>query len=281
VGDYIEFKDGTNPSLIDQEASSQFHHYFSQYGDNIFYRKNISDINLFYHSLYFMVVWMKLFKRETWLKNEIQAPVGLSMGEDFMTVKKMILLNSSIATVDAILIYYRKRKNSSTTLRSEKAFGIFKSFNFTRQMYADIGVDHIENSYMHAAYLDWFYTHMLKFTPFTKMYVFYKNIKECREYFLTNNIDRSLLGKRRIAAIKATSLPSLFGFVIYLILMSNTYNSFKVLAVQLLTFFGKTLPSPIHEKTNSLLTKLANHLQHKPAIYTVLQKVIYHLQKKV
>ena len=280
VGDYIEFKDGTRPSLIDQKASNEFHRYFSQYGDKMFYRRDISGNNFFYHSLYFMVVWMKLFKRETWLENEIKAPVGLTMGEDFMTVKKMLLLHSSIATVDAVLIYYRKRENSSTTLRSEKAFGIFESFDFTRRMYEEIGMDRVETSYMHAAYLDWFYAHLTRFTPFTKMYEFYKNIKESRKYFLINSLDQSLLGRRRIAAIKATSLPGLFGFGAYLILMSNTHNFFKVLAVQSITLVGRLLPNPIHKKINSLLIKIANHLQHKPASHRALQKVIYHFQRK-
>lgn len=280
VGDYIEFKDGGNPSSMQQGASRDFQRYFSQYGDDIFYRKNITDNNFFYHSLYFMVVWMKLFKRETWLKNGIKAPVGLTMGEDFMTVKKMLLLNSSIATVDAILIYYRKRENSATTLRSDKAFGIFESFNFTRRMYKDIGIDRIEVSYMHAAYLDWFYTHLIRFSPLKNMYEFYKKIKESRKYFLTDNIDQSLLGERRIAAIKATSLPGLIGFSVYVILMSNGHNFFKVLAVQCISLVGGLLPGPIHKKINGLLLRLASRLRHSPTIDRGMQKIIYHFQKK-
>lgn len=280
VGDYIPFKDGRQPTLSPHSAGAEFHHAFSKYGQDIFYRTDITDQRFFYHGLYFMVVWMKLFKRATWLQNEIKAPAGLSMGEDFMTVKKMCFLQSKICTVDAVLIYYRKRANSSTTLRSEKAFGIFTSFQYTRSMYQEMLLSSYETSLMYAAYMDWFYSHLIQFTPYSSMYRFYQIIKKTRFEFFDSKIDHSVLGWKRSMAMRATCLPSVLGFAAYLILMWDMKGTVKLVIVKTILFSGKILPAPLHRQVLRYLVWLQLRLDHKPLMQKIMRKVIFHFQKK-
>jgi len=278
VGDYIEFKDGSDPNLIDRHASELFHRHFSQY-NQLFYRNDITDLRFFYHGLYFMVVWMKLFKRDTWLKNSIKAPVGLTMGEDFMTVKKMLFLNSSVTALDSVLVYYRKRPNSSTTLRSEKAFDIFASFNFTRDMYRELSLDEIEIANMHAAYLDWFYTHLIKFTPYSKMYQFYKEICRYRDVFLSNDARLGALGTSHVVAFKATVLPGPLGFTAWLIILGSK-DLVKVVIIWCVKLFSLLLPKLLHGKFEAFLIRIADQFKNRRSLQNFALQLHHHFKRQ-
>lgn len=281
IGDYIQFKDGDVLELRNQSAGYNFHQKFSCFGDGVFYRDDIKDEEFFYHSLYFMVIWMKLFKRETWIQHRIKAPVGLTMGEDFMTVKKICLLGGRICTVDATLVYYRKRAGSATTLRSDKAFDIFKSFEFTRKLYSEMGLSTHEKSLLYAAYLDWFCTHLIRFTPYSSMVRFYKYIKKERVLFFCGDLDKDIIGNRRALLLTILSLPSLIGFPLFLISMSQMLNVLKATGVSFISFLGRVLPNSLCNFLVDLLKILdKRRVDDLASSKKIVNKIIFHLQKK-
>lgn len=175
VGDFNVFEDGQTPPAYHANAGEYFKSVFADYPVT-FIRANIDD-DLFYNSLYFMVVWMKLFKRETWIASDIHAPAGMTMGEDFTTVKKMAFKSKRIAIVDTVIVNYRKRKGSATTKRSLKAYGIFQSYPLAVKMYKEMNVEEYEMSYLHKCYMHWYLNHLFNFTPLLDFNNFYKKIR--------------------------------------------------------------------------------------------------------
>ncbi|MDW6002192.1 glycosyltransferase family 2 protein [Vibrio mangrovi] len=276
IGDYVQFKDGDICNPKPSKAGYAFHEDFSGLEDRIFVRDDITNDNFFYNSLYFMVVWMKLFKRKSWIDFNIKAPEGLTMGEDFMTVKKMMFLSKRIITVDAVLVYYRRREGSATTLRSEKAFGIFDSYFFTRNLYKELGLSDHENTLMHAAYLDWFYAHLLKFTPLNLSLNFFKRIQETVNEFNFNELDTNLIGRKRLMSIKLLNFPEIIGLPIYVVInifSSKIHNRFILL---ILLFVKNHMPKYIFDKLISGINNILESGRLKK-IHPILKKIMFHL----
>ncbi len=163
VGDYIGFDDDQAIAPIPAKAGSSFQSIFSSLPD-VFDREDIDD-NVFYYSLYFMIIWLKLFRRDVWVKHKIRAPDGLKMGEDNIPVRKYCFLCSKISAVNSVLVYYRKRSGSSTTKRTRRSLDIFDSFTTSVKMYDEVSAGKSEKSLLLNAYINYFDQHLLHYTP--------------------------------------------------------------------------------------------------------------------
>lgn len=273
VGDLIIFPDGTLNKFLNRRASAEFHSVFGKM-PKVFSRSDIDD-DIFYHSLYFMVVWMKLFRASSWKQWQIEAPVGISMGEDFMTVKKMCFLSARIAAVNDTLIYYRKRKNSSTTKRSVKAYGIFESYQFTSKLYSDLNLSIEETSLMHRSYLRWFATHLLHFTPYLNWYDFYLHVADSVIHWDWSKIDRQKFDPREIEVINSLKSRNALGFLAFV--AKNASIKMRIYRAKLKCFHLICLCIP-----KKILIGTINVLSHKehPAPLKLRKHLILELEKK-
>lgn len=277
IGDYVRFIDGQAVQLQDKVASSRFKIYFNSLYDKVFTRQDIND-EIFYCSLYFCSMSLKLYRRKFWIQYRIRSPEGLTMAEDFIPVWKMCLLSKKICVVDIILLYYRKRLGSATTLRSEKAFDIFTSFMTAKKLYHEMSVSKYENSLMHKWFLQAFQTHMFNYTPYLKFFKFYKTMLKIIKYFDNQVLSSHVIGYSQLIVLKIFKYPVIIGFPLYLFYISMQIF-IKRSVVIFLQLLGQILPKFI-------LVSLLEFLQQKnqkikfSKYSNILNKVIYYLQRK-
>lgn len=275
IGDYSPFLDGERSEWGNKAASDEFSEKFKNL-PRLFGRSDIEDHLFFYHSLYFMVVWMKLFRTSVWKSHEIAAPVGISMGEDFMTVKKMFFLTNKTSITPHTLIYYRKRPGSSTTLRSRKALGIFTSYQYTAKMYQDMNLSNKENVLMHQAYLAWFFFHMIKFTPLRFCLEFYQETCRCVSNWQIDDLGEDSFKPSEKMAITLLKKNSILYFPLYVLVMLRVDNMAKAAIVMALQFMNRALPKSITVRLAGLVDQMAKRT-HSPGLKSLLQKSKLHL----
>ena len=272
IGDYIPFDDGKTPVKKYSKSLEKFSQHFSEMPE-VFSRNDIKDDNFFYHSLYFMVVWMKLFKRKTWQENNIHAPSGLSMGEDMIAVKHMCFVVGRMAIVKAPLIYYRKRKGSSVTKRSDKAFGIFESYQAMNKMYEKLELSQNESTLMHEAYIHWFYMHMLKFTPIKSWPRFYQQMRETLLNFDAQSMKENGADNDSIRILKSIQSKGLGGVLFFTwaaIMRQLVLGSI----ISMLHLIHKITPRPI---INPILSAINWIGKKVPKTKSAMDKVHSHL----
>lgn len=212
IGDFYTFTDGQSMAFDPASASPYFQEKFSVFTEP-FTREDITDQDFFYNSIYFMVAWMKLFRADLWRENHIEAPEDVTMGEDFMTVKKMCFLSKRIVTTPHTVIYYRKRKNSATTKRSAKAFDIFTSYHYVAALYQEMKVSRKEWTYLHAAYFEWFLQHLEHFAPYRLWYRYYRKMIQTLQLWDFDSLDPQVLPAQRLAQMKRLSQGSFVSFL--------------------------------------------------------------------
>ncbi len=163
LGDFRVFQDQKRFNPKNLPSRKNFNKIFSNIPQP-FTRSDIQDEILFYDSIYFMVVWLKLFRKETWDQNRILFPENISMAEDFIAVKAMIFCSERIVITKNVMVYHRKRRSSLTSVRSIESFDIFKSFNFSLKVYNNLNLPRSEILQLHLAYMRWFKSHFLRYT---------------------------------------------------------------------------------------------------------------------
>ena len=172
VGDFRIFQDQKNFSPKSLLSGSDFNETFGSVPQP-FNRSDLQDPIFFYDSIFFMVAWLKLFRRKTWVQNKILFPENISLGEDFIAVKAMIFCSKKIVVTKNVLVYHRKRQFSLTSTRSMSSLDIFKSFDFSLDVYKNLSLPQSEILQLHLAYLRWFKSHFLRFTRFQDMRIFF------------------------------------------------------------------------------------------------------------
>lgn len=274
IGDFHQFIDGDFVEVVSSPAGEPFHQVFDIM-PSVFSRKDIHD-KTFYYSNYFIVVWMKLFRREAWVANQITAPTGLTMGEDFMTVKKMCFLTKKITSVDAVLVYYRKRQGSATTLRSVKSFDIFPSFHFTHDLYKDMKLSVNEKTLMLNAYVLWFDLHMLHFTPFCHWFSFFRNTQNTLRSIDLQQYDPSCLSPHSMRRIDCAKKPWKLFFWGLFFSIGLICKTIKKLMLQAMHLIRDACSPATHIKMANACNFLAECSSHKRWKY-VLSKIKFHL----
>jgi|GEM_PF-2816943 len=219
IGDVIVFTDGEKITFGANPATSYFRDRFSGMPD-VFGRTEITDYELFYNSIYFMVVWMKLFRASVWKNHGIIAPVGLTMGEDQIAVKHMAFVANKITTVPHVVIYYRRRKNSATARSGAKAFGIFTSYQYALELYRQLNLPVQEITLLHRAYLHSYLYHMQNFVPYYQWYGYYCRICQSIGGWPMRELDATLLTPRERLSIQRLKRS---GFVYFITMCVDLY----------------------------------------------------------
>ena len=178
VGDFRIFQDQKSFSPKSFLSGSNFNKTFGSFPQP-FSRSDLQDPIFFYDSIFFMVVWLKLFRRKTWIYNRILFPEDISMGEDFIAVKAMIFCSKKIVATKNVLVYHRKRHSSLTSTRSISSFDIFKSFDFSLAVYKNLSLPQSEILQLHLAYVRWFKSHFLRYTRVQDMRIFFGLAHSC------------------------------------------------------------------------------------------------------
>jgi glycosyltransferase involved in cell wall biosynthesis len=273
VADFYTFEDGHSPAKFHDNAGDYFNKVFGDY-PTIFNRDDIDD-DIFYNSLYFMVVWMKLFRAEVWSKANISAPHGMTMGEDFTTVKHMVFASKKITTVNAIIVNYRKRKGSATTQRSVKSYGIFQAYHVALDMYNELNIGKHEIAYLHKCFMYWYLNHLYDFTPVAEFSKFYKRIRSELKLW-----DRSLLNSGVFSENDLRIYNRIINCSFLTFLVSNSLYFAKHLAIQSGVSTFRTLrlylPLPILSLCVKSFKKVAQ-LNISPNITRISIKIVKHL----
>lgn len=277
VGDYTSFEDGDSVSLNPSLASPYFRGHF-ECMPPIFQRDDMRDDKFFYHSLYFMVAWMKLFKAETWRQHHIRAPEGITMGEDMVAVKQMTFVSSRICVVDQVLVLYRRRRGSATTKRSRKAFGIFESYHAMRDMCGRLDLPRKEIALMHVAYFHWFRQHLIRFTPITLWPAFYCEARKTLRDFDIDADKRFLderIEYRKILSVRRGGARGAAAFFLCLTDIKYIIYSFVIKVLNLINY---ALPSSILRLLDRGLFWLQRRVRAQRS-RTLLEKVRTHLTR--
>jgi glycosyltransferase involved in cell wall biosynthesis len=211
LGDMFTFMDG-EPVAFEKRPASGF--FMENFGGlpPVFARGQL-EYELFYNTLFFMVVWMKLFRAEVWKKNGIKAPAGLTMGEDQITVKHMVFVANGITIVPEVVVYYRRRQNSATTRRSKKAFGIFTSYDYALGLYRRLKLSRHEITLLHKAYLVSYFNHLWYFALYRQWPQFFNAISRSVNNWPMKELDLSLFTERENRLIDMVKPGGLFNFV--------------------------------------------------------------------
>ncbi|MEW8956833.1 glycosyltransferase family 2 protein [Clostridium sp.] len=106
----------------------------------------------------YMCIWNKVFKRDIFLKNHIDFPEDISLGEDFITLVKIALNVNKVVKVDEAFIHYIQREGSITKVLNNKVYGIFNAIDNLSEYLKTKGIyDEFKEEIEMARFLHTFY----------------------------------------------------------------------------------------------------------------------------
>lgn len=192
IGDFYEFPCGKSVPSTDQtySASESFHIAFDKLPEVLTWREMAHNYDLIMPSIFTTTCCGKLFNRRLWNDLNCHVPGNLRMAEDFIPVKKIIFNAKRIVPINLSVILYRKRKNSATTKRSNKAYEILRSYNFARKEFESFLLEQDFREFFEIFYIRSIREHMYSFLQYRYWFSYYR---QASFIFLSLNITRKQL----------------------------------------------------------------------------------------
>lgn len=253
IGDFHVFNESNTPKVERMPSSEYFQNCFAKFND-VFAPQELysnSDFAFLYSTIYLMVAWMKLFKREIFERYNILAP-DFRCAEDFIMVKTFIHNSSKITSFNEIVIWYRKHPDNFTSTRKPYVFDIFKSYKFAVDMYKTAGLWEQEYTNIHKFFLDMYFSHLKKFTPYRLYLKFWWQIHKEIKTWNIEILDNSRLDNLEINKLKLYHIQNDLLFLINNLFLKISYLK-KTLFIKFIAYLRYKYKK--HKKNKILNTK--------------------------